>query len=1111
MRKTLNRYLAGALVAALVIAGTARPTRAYYDDIHYGLTFFLARMIGYTQEQAYRAASATVAIDWDPQTEPVQGGEWYAGAAPPGYRPIAALLQSPIVHVPRWRFHAFRNELAFSNVVGNGPGGPAADRMIIDQRSALWARGLEIGNPGVFMHFFQDEVPHAKYGTGGGHWPIVTSGAVTATEQQGLPIGGSTDWLSFRSAAENTALVDQTVAYLTSFMRQTTPTQRVRPLDRAIVARLIQALRDVNPAPTPLHDPSISVLRDAEAMAAAGIMGKDAALGHFGNRVNLSPEEIENIRRQRAGPVFETALEKINEALQQAGFRSDPQFPFEKIPPQSRMYDYDGYGNLAGTWWPPAGPNPDPFVLVGELTVNVLDLKPQAPNAPSPNGQLGVTSNVVSTQVAPPTEVTVTVRMGKSKVDDEEYALGEMRVMPGTPAVFPKMPVGELVVELTVGGGKVAARETVFLLTQKRNITVNFSSAALKGTPADCDPLIAQAKALADKGDAAAAQTVLKEASAKCAGSSAAIDKQLDDARLEVEEELKAILGRIGDAWKLCSLQAALDTVEELRAAFSPHPILDGWLTRNEQSLIRDRQLQKDVEPILRDGEAAIRANDLEKAVAKLKEAYPKAPDCVKVRIDALLPELEARLRFVKATKDAEAASIACDFQKAKRSIEDVRAINPREPFMDTWLTENTTKIDDLLKREEEATDLKAQADRLAATATTPVAWDAVIAALEQAAQVAPTCVGQKLNLDGARIDAKRKRDPLVDNSFLLLIDTSGSMEASNKMENAKTAARQAVRAATVSTEMAVWAFGGGCGAGAVWEVQGFTSDQAKLLSAIDGLKPSGGTPMYVAVGVAVDAVAKKARGRLKMVVLLSDGADSCRDQQAAASNTVRTSQIPVTTIGFDVGADKQAQDDLTNLSTMSGGRTFSASAADPKEVVRAFSEAMLPSLMKTVDPAAQAGGPAVQQSFRDGQALLMQRNLPGALSKFQDAARLAPQSAAANYNLSLLYEANDQLIPAMNAANTYLQLAPAAADRADVQARIRNIEDELRRNPRAQFDPAACQDLYAWAQTESDVARRSGNTPRRQAILTILVASQKGDCANAQRLAEAYRRLYIK
>jgi len=34
--------------------------------------------------------------------------------------------------------------------------------MIIEQRTALWNRALEIGNLGGFLHFFQDEVPHAR-------------------------------------------------------------------------------------------------------------------------------------------------------------------------------------------------------------------------------------------------------------------------------------------------------------------------------------------------------------------------------------------------------------------------------------------------------------------------------------------------------------------------------------------------------------------------------------------------------------------------------------------------------------------------------------------------------------------------------------------------------------------------------------------------------------------------------------------------------------------------------------------------------------------------------------------------------------------------------------
>lgn len=66
-------------------------------------------------------------------------------------------------------------------------------------------------------------------------------------------------------------------------------------------------------------------------------------------------------------------------------------------------------------------------------------------------------------------------------------------------------------------------------------------------------------------------------------------------------------------------------------------------------------------------------------------------------------------------------------------------------------------------------------------------------------------------------------------------------------------------------------------------------------------------------------------------------------------------------------------------------------------------------------------------------------------------------------------------------------------------------------RNPQVQYDPSACRELYFWAQTERDAAKRSKNTARHQAILEILILSQRGECEKAQSLALSYKERYKK
>ena len=239
----------------------------------------------------------------------------------------------------------------------------------------------------------------------------------------------------------------------------------------------------------------------------------------------------------------------------------------------------------------------------------------------------------------------------------------------------------------------------------------------------------------------------------------------------------------------------------------------------------------------------------------------------------------------------------------------------------------------------------------------------------------------------------------------------------------------------------------------------------------------------------------------------MSDGADTCRDQKAEASAAIRASTIPVSTIGFDVGNNKDAQNDLSGIAAMTNGRTFAASAADPREIIRAFNLAMLPSLLKDFDFG--GAGSAVSGYFSQAKSMVQQQNISGALMMMQQANQLAPNSPNLNFNLSLLYEAEDQLTPAVKHANNYLRLAPGALDSSDVQNRIRDIEAELQKNPRVIMDSSGCRDVLAWAQSEREVAKRAKDAARLQGILEISIVSQRGECEKARSLAAGYKERY--
>lgn len=141
----------------------------------------------------------------------------------------------------------------------------------------------------------------------------------------------------------------------------------------------------------------------------------------------------------------------------------------------------------------------------------------------------------------------------------------------------------------------------------------------------------------------------------------------------------------------------------------------------------------------------------------------------------------------------------------------------------------------------------------------------------------------------------------------------------------------------------------------------------------------------------------------------------------------------------------------------------------------------------------------AAMTNLVDGDAAAALRNLTRAV-------KLAPRSAVANYNLSILYEHREQIVSARQHAAAYLEILPAAKDRGAVTARIARLDEAIKLNPRVRFDPQSCHDLYVWSQGEYEVARKAKKPARRQAILEIRVTAQQGDCVKARELVELYR-----
>lgn len=327
---------------------------AYYDDVHYGLTYYVARQTGFTPEQAYRIASACSAVDWDERTEPVQlGGQLMALLTP----------LSGGIHGPRSKFHAFRNESdSLRRVLGNEPDARAAQQEVYDQLAGLKSFCTETTkNLGVYLHGFQDVYPHFGWGTYWGHNPADYATFQRAVAQ-GMHPGSSTDWVDFRQQ-HVLALCGWTNAELIPFMNAISPHQYARPHYQHEFVNVVVGLAKANPFPEPL-DTDL----DRMTFLYVGLKDKGAPADTILRAVN-SKENVDKIveylknpaiqlkmQKHLKGPNVEDGYKVIDQALADAGMA-------DRLPPHHIPYQLSSEGG-------PTNPAQlDDWVLVGDATL----------------------------------------------------------------------------------------------------------------------------------------------------------------------------------------------------------------------------------------------------------------------------------------------------------------------------------------------------------------------------------------------------------------------------------------------------------------------------------------------------------------------------------------------------------------------------------------------------------------------------------------------------------------------------------------------------------------------------------------------------------------------
>lgn len=178
-RQRLPRFLFSLITLSFLIASTAPSARAYDDDTHFWLTYYLARKVGFTPTQARQIASADVSVDYDHDTWPVlpfdlhledQRKRFHALPSTKETEKCRDKVRKELGLPAKSLFSLDKPRLTLAQRKQLEAGvyqciKPAMDREEVER----WAEAIDTGNPGVFLHYFQDKFAHRGFESQFGH------------------------------------------------------------------------------------------------------------------------------------------------------------------------------------------------------------------------------------------------------------------------------------------------------------------------------------------------------------------------------------------------------------------------------------------------------------------------------------------------------------------------------------------------------------------------------------------------------------------------------------------------------------------------------------------------------------------------------------------------------------------------------------------------------------------------------------------------------------------------------------------------------------------------------------------------------------------------------
>ena len=238
---------AGVLLLCVIAAANVR---AYDADTHYWLTYYLARKAGYTPAQAEQAASANISVDIDADVSPVN----FLNFHPQDQRSwFHALPPTKDIFASCGTTDGGKLKGSRCLIVGDKLLSCVAAYVNSEERRRR-VDAIDSGNPGIFLHFFQDKFAHrgftGRFGHGFyGHIPDYLDSDPDKARQ----------------------MVIATIRVLRRFMQEYRPDKVLPPEpDMVEVMRVVDSIIAANRSQNKMGD---FVKKDADAMSKAECPG----------------------------------------------------------------------------------------------------------------------------------------------------------------------------------------------------------------------------------------------------------------------------------------------------------------------------------------------------------------------------------------------------------------------------------------------------------------------------------------------------------------------------------------------------------------------------------------------------------------------------------------------------------------------------------------------------------------------------------------------------------------------------------------------------------------------------------------------------------------------